>query len=186
MTSEDSINVKFVTITGKKFIKAVNPSQTIEAVINEVAEQIDANPKCIRMVKGSGILKPTKTVADCGLKNNSLVKVVVRVMKVLTKEYMQGIWYVHEDGSKNSFTITVEDDGLCDSFSNFKFEMKEYGIYIFDEGIEFSEEYKIERLRDDVICVTQKSNERTMFWVRNQEEEIWTKEKVKGDDEDSS
>ena len=45
--------------------------------------------------------------------------------------------------------------------------------------LNFPRNIKLRRLRDDVICVTQKSNERTMFWVRNQEEEIWTKEKVK-------
>lgn len=188
MAGEDSIDVKFVTITGKKFVKSVLPSQTIEEVIKEVAEQLDANPKCIKMVKGSGILKPEKTVADCGLKNNSVVKVVIRLLKVLTQEYMQGKWYVHEDGGQNTFVITVEENRLNDSYSDFQFEMKEYGIYIFDEGISFQEEYKIERLREDVICVTQKSNERTMFWVRNESEDLWTKEKVgkKSDDEEDS
>lgn len=171
-------NLRLKNLLGGICEVSVTPKDTIGQVKQKIHENYDIAVAAMEIVADRKKKKDNEaTLADSGVTENSKCMLIVRLMNVLTEEYLQGQWYwFWQDGG---FRIIIENKELNVHYFGSRSSKERYDFVRTDENFGFKGQgmdinFKPHSLKRGFIKVVgdeENSMEvfrnRVGFWIRN-------------------
>lgn len=157
-TTENAFEVTLKTLTGDEYKIEVSQGDPVVSLREKLCKEIGCPITCVRLVKGSTMLRDdAKTLADYGIVNSNIkLKAIIRLMNVITESYVQGKWYWAYQGSRGT-KMTIEDGIYDNGVGKFQFTITEEGFGFkghLDGWGEIESIWKPESINPDVIKIT--------------------------------
>lgn len=107
---EEFIEITFVKMAGNKVSLVFKVSETIKSVKNTLAAhpECDCPPQALMLMKGSKKLTDeTQTLAGYDITTNCKLRLIIRLMNVITQNYVQGDWIWCYLSGRNKYKLNI-------------------------------------------------------------------------------